>query len=466
MKKIVEYLIAIFVLLSCSYGTENIPIVDKALSDATSIYYGDFSRYPKSLSNLPIGVFDSGTGGLTVLERMLTLDRFGNESGAESGDGVADFVEEKFVYLADQANMPYGQYFARGKADYLRELVVKDALFLMKAPVKIIVIACNTATAYGLGDVSSLLSQSGTGVKVIGVINAGVKAALDCIASQTGAAAIGVLATPGTISSGAYERTIKTEARGENVKVVCQSGYGFAEAVDTEPGYVLPSAVAVRSGYMGPGLGDGDADIKRDLLPVYNFEKEGVLVREGADGTIEELQLNSAANYARFNLVSLVERHRQSGSPVPMKAIILGCTHYPFLLSTMEQTIGELRDYTAEDGTHPYRGILAENLVFIDPAVYTADECYRILRQDGNLAPKGTERSVSAFISVPAPDLAPEVLNPDGSLTYDFKYGRQIGTEDVTIIQEPFSRTNVSGITLGRLRNLVPVSYSLITSIN
>ena len=91
--------------------------------------------------------------------------------------------------------MPYGNYDAEGKSDYLRELVIKDALFLLddnyyetqydresdgiKPRVKIIVIACNTATAYGLKDITSLLEQSNTGVKVIGVINAGVKATLD-----------------------------------------------------------------------------------------------------------------------------------------------------------------------------------------------------------------------------------------------------------------------------------------------
>lgn len=457
--------LASLMMLSCARHPANIPIIDKALSDENSAFYGNFSSYPKSLAGLPIGVFDSGTGGLTVLERILTLDTVNNLNGTNESDGIPDFVEEKFVYLADQANMPYGQYDARGKADYLRELAVKDALFLMNAPVKIIVIACNTATAYGLRDVSSLLSQSGTGVKVIGVINAGVKATLDYLGKDSGECAIGVLATPGTISSGAYERTINAEAgaRGLNVRVVSQSGYGFAESVDSEPGYVFPAAIAPRNEYMGPRFGEEDADIKRNLLPAYNFESDGILSRLSSDGVIEELQLNTAANYARFNLVSLIEKHRLSGSSVPMKAIILGCTHYPFLLETLQKTLGELREMVDADGSYPYRDLIAEDLVFIDPAVYTAEECYRTLQEDGNLAPKGTAREVAAYISVPAPGLPAEVLNPDGSLTYDFKYGREPGTEDITTVQEPFSRTNVSENNLARLQKLVPVSYSLIS---
>ena len=105
-------------------------------------------------SNRPIGVFDSGTGGLTVLEKLLASDAFDNCTGEQCPDGKPDFSAENFVYFGDQANMPYGMYDAEGKADFLRELVVRDAKFMLDAkshePAKIIVIACNTATAYGL----------------------------------------------------------------------------------------------------------------------------------------------------------------------------------------------------------------------------------------------------------------------------------------------------------------------------
>ena len=175
-----------------------------------------------------IGVFDSGTGGLTVLEKLLELDAFDNGTGAERADGVPDLGREKFQYLADQANMPYGTYDAAGKADYLRQLVVADADFLMgdrysrdaaekepsgwKGRCKILVIGCNTATAYGLDLVRKKLDEAGDGVKVIGVIEAGSKAALKALADEEQPFAIGVLATQGTISSGAYERTLKALA--------------------------------------------------------------------------------------------------------------------------------------------------------------------------------------------------------------------------------------------------------------
>ena len=79
----------------------------------------------------PIGVFDSGLGGLTVLERLLDVDQVNNATGLYGPDGVPDLARERFVYLGDQANMPYGDYAAEGKSDYLRELILKDAQFLL-----------------------------------------------------------------------------------------------------------------------------------------------------------------------------------------------------------------------------------------------------------------------------------------------------------------------------------------------
>ena len=174
---------------------DNPVVVNKALYDTASNFYVEFDQYPSELRNLPIGVFDSGTGGLTVLEKLLSLDRFDNITGGTGRDSILDFAGEHFVYLADQANMPYGNYEAEGNSEYLQELALKDALFLMdddfftnaieekpsgsKPRAKIIVVACNTATAYALDEIRDMLEQTGTGVKVIGVIDAGVRATLD-----------------------------------------------------------------------------------------------------------------------------------------------------------------------------------------------------------------------------------------------------------------------------------------------
>ena len=90
-----------------------------------------FAVCAEDTKSAPIGVFDSGLGGLTVLERLLDVDQADNATGLYGPDGVPDLARESFVYLGDQANMPYGDYSAEGKSDYLRELILKDAKFLL-----------------------------------------------------------------------------------------------------------------------------------------------------------------------------------------------------------------------------------------------------------------------------------------------------------------------------------------------
>lgn len=75
---------------------QSIPIIEKALRDTSSVYFADYGSYPSDLKQLPIGIFDSGTGGLTVLEAFLSMDEFNNES---------------FRYLADQAKHAIWQLF-------------------------------------------------------------------------------------------------------------------------------------------------------------------------------------------------------------------------------------------------------------------------------------------------------------------------------------------------------------------
>ena len=464
---------------------DNMAIVNKALYDTSSRFYVEFNEYPDDMRSLPIGIFDSGTGGLTVLEKLLSLDHFDNITGQAGCDSILDFAGEHFIYLADQANMPYGNYEAEENSEYLKELVLKDAFFLMdddyfansieeeptgrKMRAKIIVVACNTATAYGLDLIQSMLDQTGTGVKVIGVIGAGVNATLDELNLQGDEApfAIGVMATPGTIASGAYERTLREElaARGitTRIDIVNQGSYGFAEAVDSEPDFVNPLLFAPRSSYRGPVLGDSTGNIRPELLKAYNFDFSDyqMLARRNPGGGYATLQLNSAANYARFHMVSLLEQHRQSGSGTPIRAIIMGCTHYPFCLETLKETLAYLKDYR-EDGRYPYRDLIADEITFIDPAVYTAIACYETLRADGNLAFRITPTRVDAYISIPSSLLEDHHLTSDGHLTYEFKYGRQPGTEELSTKQVPFSHANIDGSNLRRIEELLPYSYSLI----
>ena len=188
-------------------------------------------------------------------------------------------------------------------------------------------------------------------------------------------------------------------------------------------------------------------------MDVYNFEPEGLLI-----GTNGDIQLNSAANYARFNLVSLVERHRLSGSTQPLNAVILGCTHYPFLLSTLQQVIRELREYQHE-GQYIYRDLIADDFVFIDPAFYTAKECYVSLYNDDLLRQKGMN-SLQTFISVPSATLDPQYLDEDGKLTYDFKYGRTLDIQDLGTRFVPISDDNLGAENKQRILNMLPATAS------
>ncbi|MDR3226308.1 MAG: hypothetical protein LBT56_01370 [Prevotellaceae bacterium] len=472
MKNIIScYILAALLICTASCNTKktnetpDIPIISKILSDASSMFYMDFSKYPKERKNLSIGIFDSGTGGLTVLEKILACDEYNNATGEMQPDGIPDFINENFNYLGDIANMPYGNYANENKNDYLRELVIKDALFLLKEKTsKIIVVACNTATAYGLADISNLLEKSGTGIRVIGVINAGVNATLLPL-DRSQDYAIGVLATPGTIASDAYERTIlkvKDElAFTGKITVINQSGAGFAESVDGEKNYVDRSLMSVCDSYRGPKIGEEENSINMQLMDVYNFDvtNNALLATQAKDGL--HVQLNSSGNYARFHLVSLIEKYRASGNTTPLKRIILGCTHYPYLLDTLNQVIYELKNYT-KDGQYVYKNLIAEDFEFIDPALFTAKECYEALKNSNQLVSQPTQGSVYAYVSISAPDLSADKLTEDGSLTYDFKYGRTTGLEENTTIVVPFSHKYVGDDVMLRLEKLVPHSFSAI----
>ena len=193
------------------------------LSDTSSFFYVDVKNYPVKNKKLPIGIFDSGTGGLTVMDAIVNYDGFNNQNKSINPDGILDFVKECFIYLADQANMPYGNYPSLNKTDVLKENILKDLQFLLsnkyyqssgdeefkidKSPVKAIVIACNTATAYGMEDIEAFLKKAKLDIKVIGVINAGVKGAFENLSNDENCS-IGVMATEGTVLSNGYLNTI------------------------------------------------------------------------------------------------------------------------------------------------------------------------------------------------------------------------------------------------------------------
>lgn len=464
----------ISLLCGCGRGSavkSELPIVaEKALSDLNSPHYAHYHHYPQGeqLALLPIGMFDSGTGGITVLEQFLELDLYNNLTGEEGADGIPDFMGENFIYLADQANMPYGLYDKEGKSDYLKELIIKDALFLTtgEEKCKIVVIGCNTATAWGLEEVRELLNRSETGVKVIGVIEAGVDGAMSPIDKERESFAVGVMATVGTIASNGYQNTIVAygEERGYSgdIRVVAHGGAGFAEAVDSEPDFISIEATTPRESYRGPKWGEEEG-IDPALLSLYNFDtsNNALLVSRDGEGEIVEMQLNSTGNYARFHMVSILEKHRRANSGVKMSSLILGCTHYPYLLDTLAYVVEELRVWE-EDGVKPFEELLDEELLFIDPAVNTAKECYLVLRQDGLLQNREENFGLKGFISIPSPNLPKEFLDNLGNLSFNFKYGRELDEERESVIIVPFSKENINSENLKRIEKELPLSYSLI----
>ncbi len=135
----------------------------------------------------PVGIFDSGIGGLTVAHAVR-----------------AQLPHESIVYVGDTARVPYGPK----SPDAVRRYAHEIAGWLVGQGVKAIVVACNTATAHALESLQAALA-----IPVIGVIAPGARAAIT--ADHDGH--IGVIGTAGTIASGAYERAIRALAPGSTV---------------------------------------------------------------------------------------------------------------------------------------------------------------------------------------------------------------------------------------------------------
>ena len=133
-------------------------------------------------ADAPIGVFDSGIGGLTVVREL-----------------IRQLPDERIIYFGDTARVPYGPKSPDTVRRYAREI----ATWLQHQGVKGIVVACNTATAHALETLTNEFS-----FPIIGVVEPGARAAVR--ASHGGS--IGVIGTAGTIGSGAYERAIRSLA--------------------------------------------------------------------------------------------------------------------------------------------------------------------------------------------------------------------------------------------------------------
>lgn len=219
----------------------------------------------------PIGVFDSGVGGLTVVREIMR-----------------QLPEERITYFGDTARVPYGSKSQETIIRYSRQIV----RFLMTRGVKAIVVACNTASAYALEELRPEME-----VPVIGVVGPGAKTA----AAVTKNGRIGVIGTEGTIASGIYSRFLR----------------------DLRP----------------------DIQVMGKACPLFV-----PLVEEGwLEGQVATL-------VARQYLEELCH--------CDIDTLILGCTHYPLLRSTIARVMGE-------------------TVTLVNPAYETAVSLRRLLQEQG-----------------------------------------------------------------------------------
>jgi glutamate racemase len=236
----------------------------------------------------PIGMFDSGFGGLTVARALIDL-----------------LPGEDVVYVGDTGRYPYGprpQYEVRGFARQLAWSLVKDF------DVKAVIVACNTAAAAALDDLDGELP-----VPVLGVIEPGVRALVQ--ATRNGH--VGVIGTTGTIGSGAYQRAVA--ATGERVQLTAAACPGFVEFV--ERGETEGEQVTILA--------------ERLLAPI-----------------------------------------RAAG----VDALLLGCTHYPYL-------------------AHVISSVLGHDVVLVSSADETAFAVRDALEQTGLLRPPGSSCGEHRFLS-------------------------------------------------------------------
>lgn len=236
----------------------------------------------------PIGIFDSGFGGLTVARAV-----------------ARRLPGESTLYFGDTARVPYGSK----SPDIVRRFSREAAQFLLARDIKLLVVACNTATAH-----SAELLRDELEIPVVGVIEPGATAAV----AATRRGRIGVLGTPGTIASGAYDLAVRRRL-GEPGRVYAQPCPLFVPLV--EEGWTdHPVTRAVAAEYLRP-LREMDVDV-----------------------------------------------------------VVLGCTHYPLLRTTLEAELGP-------------------DVALVDSGEETAREVESILEDRGLAAPEGGPVTHTFFVS-------------------------------------------------------------------
>ena len=160
------------------------------------------NRNSKSeIRNLPIGIFDSGVGGLTVYRAL--HERLPNE---------------RFIYLGDTARVPYGTK----SLSTVERYAIENSLFLASRGIKLLVVACNTASALALPKIREKI-----GIEVIGVIEPGARKAVEVTRENP---RIAVIATEATVSSAAYANSVNSTSKDvEVIQAACPLFVPLAE---------------------------------------------------------------------------------------------------------------------------------------------------------------------------------------------------------------------------------------------
>ena len=209
--------------------------------------------------DLPIGIFDSGVGGLTVLSAL-----------------QENLPHENFLYIGDNARLPYGTKSPQTIVRYAKQV----AAALVKRKIKLLVVACNTASAAALDELHTAYPE----LPIVGVIEPGAQAA--CNASASGN--IAVIATPSTIKNQAYHRAIKR---------------------------INPRA-----------------HITAKACPLFvPMAEEGLIAGPLAEGLV--------AHYLGELFAPDAGKTAASKAAAP-DCLVLGCTHFPLLKDTISKVIG------------------------------------------------------------------------------------------------------------------------------
>ena len=258
------------------------------------------------MNNAPIGIFDSGFGGLTVARAIHER-----------------LPQESLVFFGDTARCPYGPRDLREVRGFVRQICT----WLSKHDVKLIVIACNTATAAGLA-----LAQMEFDVPVIGVVEPGARGAVRMTRNRR----VGVIATQATVDSGIYPDTIRNLDAG--VTAFSTATPRFVEIVE-----------------------DG---IRRSNSP------------------IERLTAEASDVYLRPAFQTIARDYLDPIKKAGVDTLVLGCTHYPVLAPLIQQAVGEnvsiisSSEETAKEvvETLTYRGHLADGSFEQHSSFYTTGE--------------------------------------------------------------------------------------------